>query len=103
MSEQPHTEHDQHPPGNGSARDDVEQVERLADARRRIVAEVKKRIVGQDTVIDLMLVCLFAHGHALFVGVPGLAKTLLITTLAEVLSLRSNRIQFTPDLMPSDI
>jgi MoxR-like ATPase len=89
--------------GNGHDKDDVEQVERLADARRRIVAEVKKRIVGQDEVIELMLVCLFARGHGLFVGVPGLAKTLLITTLAEVLSLRSNRIQFTPDLMPTDI
>ena len=83
--------------------DDVAKVERLAEARRRIVAEIKKRIVGQDDVIELMLVCLFARGHGLFVGVPGLAKTLLITTLAEVLSLESNRIQFTPDLMPSDI
>ena len=83
--------------------DDVANVERLAAARARIIGEIKKRIVGQDDVIDLMLVCLFARGHGLFVGVPGLAKTLLITTLAEVLSLRSNRIQFTPDLMPSDI
>ena len=82
---------------------DVERVERLAAARRRLVAEVKKRIVGQDEVIDLMLVSLFARGHGLFVGVPGLAKTLLISTLAEVLSLRSSRIQFTPDLMPTDI
>jgi MoxR-like ATPase len=90
--------------GNGQDRDDdVAQVTKLADARRRIVEEVKKRIVGQDEVIELMLVSLFARGHGLFVGVPGLAKTLLITTLAEVLSLRSNRIQFTPDLMPSDI
>ncbi len=83
--------------------DDIAQVERLAAARRSMVAQIKKRIVGQDEVIELMLVCLFARGHGLFVGVPGLAKTLLITTLAEVLSLRSNRIQFTPDLMPSDI
>nr|WP_329611164.1 MoxR family ATPase [Sandaracinus amylolyticus] len=82
---------------------DVERVERLADARRRLVAEVKKRIVGQDDVIELMLISLFARGHGLFVGVPGLAKTLLISTLAEVLSLRSSRIQFTPDLMPTDI
>ncbi|MDQ3036828.1 MAG: MoxR family ATPase [Myxococcota bacterium] len=87
----------------GAAASDVERVERLAAARRRLIAEVKKRIVGQDDVIELMLVSLFARGHGLFVGVPGLAKTLLITTLAEVLSLRSNRIQFTPDLMPSDI
>jgi MoxR-like ATPase len=82
---------------------DVERVAALARAHARIVAEVKKRIVGQDEVIDLLLVALFARGHGLFVGVPGLAKTMLITTLAEVLSLRSNRIQFTPDLMPSDI
>ncbi|NIU68821.1 MAG: AAA domain-containing protein, partial [Actinobacteria bacterium] len=81
-------------------RSDVERVEALAEAHARILSEVKKRIVGQDQVIDLLL---FARGHGLFVGVPGLAKTLLITTLAEVLSLRSNRIQFTPDLMPSDI
>jgi MoxR-like ATPase len=91
------------PHGRRSGEDDVAHVARLAEARRRIIHEVKKRIVGQDTVIDLMLVCLFGRGHGLFVGVPGLAKTLLITTLAEVLSLRSNRIQFTPDLMPSDI
>ena len=90
-----HGEQDEH--------DDVAKVERLADARRRIVTELKKRIVGQDDVIELMLISLFARGHGLFVGVPGLAKTLLITTLAEVLSLESNRIQFTPDLMPSDI
>ena len=83
--------------------DELAHVARLADARRRIVSQVKRRIVGQDEVIELMLICLFARGHGLFVGVPGLAKTLLITTLAEVLSLRSNRIQFTPDLMPSDI
>ncbi len=83
--------------------DDVQHVLRLAEARRQLVTEVKRRIVGQDEVIELMLIALFARGHGLFVGVPGLAKTLLISTLAEVLSLRSNRIQFTPDLMPSDI
>jgi MoxR-like ATPase len=87
----------------GETPTDVERVERLAQARRRLIAEVKKRIVGQDEVIELMLISLFARGHGLFVGVPGLAKTLLITTLAEVLSLRSSRIQFTPDLMPTDI
>ncbi len=85
------------------AHDDVENVQHLAVAKMRVISELKKRIVGQDDVIELMLVCLFARGHGLFVGVPGLAKTLLITTLAEVLSLRSNRIQFTPDLMPTDI
>ncbi|MFW6051339.1 MAG: AAA family ATPase [Myxococcota bacterium] len=83
--------------------DDVARVEELARARSRIIEQVKRRIVGQDEVIDLLLVALFSRGHGLFVGVPGLAKTMLITTLAEVLSLESNRIQFTPDLMPSDI
>ena len=88
---------------SAKAPSDVERVERLADARRRLLAQVKRRIVGQDDVIELMLIALFARGHGLFVGVPGLPKTLLISTLAEVLSLRSNRIQFTPDLMPTDI
>ena len=62
-----------------------------------------KRIVGQTNIIDHLLMALLAEGHALFVGVPGLAKTLLIKTLAEVLDLSFNRIQFTPDLMPTDI
>jgi MoxR-like ATPase len=88
------------PPGPA---DDVERVAALAQARSRILHEVRKRIVGQEAVIDLLLIALFARGHGLFVGVPGLAKTLLITTLGEVLSLKSNRIQFTPDLMPADI
>ena len=82
---------------------DVERVEALGRAHARIVSQVRKRIVGQEEVVDLLLIALFSRGHGLFVGVPGLAKTLLITTLAEVLSLASNRIQFTPDLMPSDI
>jgi MoxR-like ATPase len=87
----------------GTATSDAERVDALARAKKRLVAEIKRRIVGQDEVIDLLLIALFARGHGLFVGVPGLAKTLLITTLAEVLSLKSNRIQFTPDLMPTDI
>jgi len=78
-------------------------VAELAAARDRILAEVRKRIVGQDGVIDHLLVALFARGHCLFVGVPGLAKTLLISTLADVLELQFSRIQFTPDLMPSAI
>jgi MoxR-like ATPase len=82
---------------------DVERVERLGVAHRSIVEQVKRKIVGQEEVVDLLLIALFARGHGLFVGVPGLAKTLLITTLGEVLSLESNRIQFTPDLMPTDI
>jgi MoxR-like ATPase len=75
----------------------------MAEARRAILAEIAKRIVGQEAVIDHLLIALFARGHCLFVGVPGLAKTLLIQTLSEVLALSFGRIQFTPDLMPSDI
>jgi MoxR-like ATPase len=82
---------------------DLLAIERLADARRVLLAEIEKRIVGQRDVVDALLVALFARGHCLFVGVPGLAKTLLISTVAEVLDLSFNRIQFTPDLMPSDI
>jgi MoxR-like ATPase len=82
---------------------DLRAVEEIARARIEIKAEVEKRIIGQQAVIDQLLTSLFARGHCLFVGVPGLAKTLLISTLAEVLDLSFNRIQFTPDLMPSDI
>jgi MoxR-like ATPase len=82
---------------------DLEAVERLNHARERIQNELKKAIVGQDAVIEQLLTALFAGGHVLLVGVPGLAKTLLISSLARVLDLRFNRIQFTPDLMPSDI
>jgi len=89
--------------GREASRGDVSRVKELGAAKKLILAEIKKRIVGQDEVIDLLLTCVFARGHGLFVGVPGLAKTLLISTLARALSLRSNRIQFTPDLMPSDI
>ena len=87
--------------GDGAA--DASVVAEIAEARQRIVRELGKRIVGQEKVIDLLLVSLFARGHSLFIGVPGLAKTLLISTLAEALSLTFNRIQFTPDLMPADI
>jgi len=75
----------------------------LADAAAQIRREIKKRVVGQDLVIEQLLIALFSKSHGLFVGVPGLAKTLLIQTLAEALGLVFNRIQFTPDLMPSDI
>jgi len=85
------------------AQGDVEAVRRLGDARRRIESEVEKVIVGQKVVVEQVLVCLLAHGHALLIGVPGLAKTLLVNTLARVLDLSFNRVQFTPDLMPSDI
>ena len=82
---------------------DLESVQRLNQARERIMAELRKAIVGQDAVIEQLLTALFAGGHVLLVGVPGLAKTLLISSLARVLDLKFNRIQFTPDLMPSDI
>jgi MoxR-like ATPase len=82
---------------------DLQAVETLKQARERILAELRKVIVGQDQVVEQLLTALFANGHVLLVGVPGLAKTLLISSLARVLDLRFNRIQFTPDLMPSDI
>lgn len=78
-------------------------VEELAGARDAIVEQVRRRIYGQDELIEFMLVAIFARGHSLLMGVPGLAKTYLISTLSEVLNLDFNRIQFTPDLMPSDI
>jgi MoxR-like ATPase len=83
--------------------DDVELAERLRDGRSRVLAELHKLIIGQEDVIDQVLLSLFAGGNSLIVGVPGLAKTLLIHTIAQVLDLKFSRIQFTPDLMPSDI
>ena len=82
---------------------DAEAVERLAKARQILLHEIHKVIVGQNQVIDEMLITLFCRGHCLVVGVPGLAKTLLVRTMAGVLQMSFNRIQFTPDLMPSDI
>ena len=82
---------------------DTEAVERLAKARQILVREIHKVIIGQDAVIDEMLISMFCRGHCLVIGVPGLAKTLLVRTIARVLQLNFNRIQFTPDLMPSDI
>ena len=82
---------------------DLQAARELGEARRVLMAEIGKRIVGQADVVDHLLIALFARGHCLFVGVPGLAKTLLIQTLADVLDLSFGRIQFTPDLMPSDI
>jgi MoxR-like ATPase len=77
--------------------------ERVAEGRERILAELRKVIIGQDDVVEQVLVALFTGGHCLITGVPGLAKTLLIKTLADILDLDFKRIQFTPDLMPSDI
>lgn len=82
---------------------DTEMVENIANAKRRIVQELKKVIIGQEKVIELLLISLFSKGHSVIVGVPGLAKTLLVSSIAQALQLRFSRIQFTPDLMPSDI
>ena len=78
-------------------------LEKLGDARKEILSEIKKVIIGQDKVIEQFLIALFSGGHCLLEGVPGLAKTLLISTLAKILNMKFSRIQFTPDLMPSDI
>lgn len=87
----------------GKSADDVQLSERLSESVKKIKSEIAKVIVGQDEIIDQLLVSLLSKGHCLLVGVPGLAKTLLIKTLAEVIDLKFSRIQFTPDLMPSDI
>ncbi|MBK8497389.1 MAG: AAA family ATPase [Flavobacteriales bacterium] len=82
---------------------DVQSVERFGEQYRRLKREVNKVIIGQDAVVDHVLLGIFSRGHCLLVGVPGLAKTLLVNTVAKALGLSFNRIQFTPDLMPSDI
>jgi len=82
---------------------DLASVERLKEGSRRILDECRKIIVGQNDVMEQLLIALFSQGHCLLVGVPGLAKTLMIRTLADSMNLTFNRIQFTPDLMPSDI
>jgi MoxR-like ATPase len=90
-------------PAVNSPPSDLQSLERLHVAYHRIREEMAKVIVGQDDVVEQLLVALFARGHCLLLGVPGLAKTLMIQTLARTLGLSFNRIQFTPDLMPSDI
>ncbi len=82
---------------------DLAQVEEMGRKKAEIATEIKKVIVGQEKVIEEILIALFCRGHCLLVGVPGLAKTLLISTLAGIMELKFNRVQFTPDLMPSDI
>ncbi|MDE6493523.1 MAG: AAA family ATPase [Bacteroidales bacterium] len=82
---------------------EVEALHLLSERYKAVRAEIAKRIVGQDEVVESILVSIFSRGHALLVGVPGLAKTLLVQTLAQVMDLSFSRIQFTPDLMPSDI
>ncbi|HEY2510293.1 MAG TPA: MoxR family ATPase [Polyangiaceae bacterium] len=89
-------------PPSSPARD-VELLEKAAAANKRLHTAIGARVVGQEGVVDLMLVALLARGHALLVGVPGLAKTLLVASLAEALALEFGRVQFTPDLLPADI
>ncbi|TDJ53843.1 MAG: AAA family ATPase, partial [Gemmatimonadetes bacterium] len=86
-----------------AAPDDVQQLEHLARAVERLRHQVARRIVGQDEPIKGILTAILAGGHVLLIGVPGLAKTLMVSTVAEALALTFHRIQFTPDLMPSDI
>src|ERR671914_2623955 len=83
--------------------DDVQQLERLVGAVAGLKSQVAQRIVGQEDVVDGILTAILAGGHALLIGVPGLAKTLMVQAVAEALDLSFNRVQFTPDLMPSDI
>src|SRR5271169_2205259 len=83
--------------------DDVQAIDQLRLTYDKLRAELARVIVGQDRVIEELSICLFARGHALLMGVPGLAKTLLVSKLAETMSLKFSRIQFTPDLMPMDI
>ncbi len=83
--------------------DDLESIEFLRKAKELLINEIGQVIIGQHDVIEQLLIALFSKGHCLLIGVPGLAKTLLISTIARILDLKFNRIQFTPDLMPSDI
>ena len=86
-----------------SSADDIALADRLRAGHQQIISELRKLIVGQDDIIEQVLISLFAGGNCLIIGVPGLAKTLLVHTIARVLDLKYSRIQFTPDLMPSDI
>src|SRR5438477_8027040 len=83
--------------------DNFQSVQRLKEEYRQITTELSKVVIGQKQVIEELLIAMFARGHCLLVGVPGLAKTLMIRTVADALALQFSRIQFTPDLMPADI
>jgi MoxR-like ATPase len=85
------------------ANDDIDLADRMRAGRKQLLSEIRKMIIGQEEVVEQVLLSLFVGGNSLLLGVPGLAKTLLIKTVADVLDLKFNRIQFTPDLMPSDI
>ena len=82
---------------------DVKGIDALAESGELLKREIAKVIVGQDEVVKGIIISIFSDGHSLLVGVPGLAKTLLVNTISEALGLQFNRVQFTPDLMPSDI
>jgi MoxR-like ATPase len=82
---------------------DVASIDQLRDLWQKMRLELAKVIIGQEEVIEQLLICILARGHALLMGVPGLAKTTIVNSLSQVMSLEFNRIQFTPDLMPSDI
>ena len=88
---------------NNTYKSDVEALEALVKKYQSLKNEISKVIVGQDDIVKNSLISIFSQGHVLLVGVPGLAKTLLVNTISDVLGLSYNRIQFTPDLMPSDI
>ena len=90
-------------PIQAGSHEDIALLERLGAARNALVAQIAQRIVGQEAIVENLVATMLAGGHALLVGVPGLAKTLLVQTVAQALDLSFNRIQFTPDLMPSDI
>lgn len=83
--------------------DDLAAIRKLGESCRQLKAEISKAIIGQETVVDDLLTAIFSRGHCLMIGVPGLAKTLMVSTIAKAIELDFNRIQFTPDLMPSDI
>ena len=83
--------------------DPIEQMETFRDFHRRLTQQIRRVIIGQYAIVDELFIALLSRGHCLLIGVPGLAKTLLISTLSQILNLKFNRIQFTPDLMPSDI
>src|SRR5207302_7868564 len=83
--------------------DDVAAINQLGEISQKMRVELARVIIGQEEVVERLLICIFARGHGLLVGVPGLAKTLLVRSLADAMSLQFSRVQFTPDLMPSDI
>src|SRR5690242_11739393 len=88
---------------NSMSSGDVASIDQLRELWQKMRVELAKVIIGQEEVIEQLLICILARGHALLMGVPGLAKTTIVNSLSQVMSLEFNRIQFTPDLMPSDI